>query len=41
MKVKVAVWPGVMDPEAGVAAIVKSGAAITMVTPLEVLGELF
>jgi hypothetical protein len=30
-----------MDPEVGVAAIVKSGAAITMVTPLEVLAELF
>ena len=41
MKVKVAVWPGVTDADVGVAAIVKSGAAITMVILLEVLAALF
>ncbi len=41
MKVKVAVRPGVTDPDAGVAAMVKSGAAITTVTELEVLAALF
>jgi hypothetical protein len=41
VKVKVAVWPGVMVPEAGVAVMVKSGAAITMVAALEVLAALF
>ena len=41
MKVKVAVWPEVTVPDLGVAEMVKSGAAITMVAGLEVLGALF
>ena len=41
MNVKVAVCPGVMVPDVGVAATVKSGAAITMVAALEVLAALF
>jgi hypothetical protein len=41
VKVNVALWPGVTDPDVGVAATVKSGAAITIVTGLEVLAELF
>lgn len=41
MKVKVAVWPGVMVPDVGDAETVKSGAAITMVAGLEVLAALF
>ena len=41
VKVKVALCPGVTDAVVGVAAIVKSGAAITMVMALEVLAALF
>ena len=41
MKVKVAVCPGVMDAEVGVVVIVKLGAAIMMVTGLDVLAALF
>jgi hypothetical protein len=41
VKVKLAVCPGVMESEVGVAVTVKSGAAITIVTALEVLAVLF
>lgn len=41
MNVKVAVWPGMMVPDVGVADTEKSGAAITMVAALEVLAALF
>jgi hypothetical protein len=41
VKVKVAVCPGVTDADVGVAAIVKLGAAIVMVTVLDVLAALF
>jgi hypothetical protein len=41
VKVKVAVCPAGMVPDGGVAVTVKSGAAITMVTALEVLAALF
>jgi hypothetical protein len=41
VNVKVAVCPGLTDADVGVAAIVKSGAAITMVTALDVLAALF
>ena len=41
MNLYVAVWPGFMIPDEGVAEMVKSGAAITMVAALEVLAVLF
>jgi hypothetical protein len=41
VKVKLADCPGVTDPDVGVAVTVKSGAAITIVTALEVLAALF
>jgi hypothetical protein len=40
VNVKVAVWPGVMVPDVGVAEMVKSGAAITIIAALEVLAAL-
>jgi hypothetical protein len=38
--VNVALWPGATAPDVGVAAMVKSGEAITIVTGLEVLARL-
>jgi hypothetical protein len=41
VKVKVALWPAATEPDVGEALTVKSGAAITTVTALEVLARLF